>query len=102
MPQVLIFGGKIYNNPGFKQFINDLYYPLENMKRSLAILRESKQIDMATLEFGQYQPILAPLETWPNGGGARWMREMGRARLELSGQINKQPLSLDEPTIVPL
>ena len=84
MSQARILGGAFYNNPEFKALMNGLYYPLENMKSSVAKLKASGQIDIETMEYGQYQPILAPRDRWPHGGGNAWLREMGRARVELS------------------
>ena len=88
MSQARILGGAFYNNPEFKALMNSLYYPLENMKSSVAKLKASGQIDIETMEYGQYQPILAPRDRWPHGGGNAWLREMGRSRVELSAQPN--------------
>src|SRR3954471_3962318 len=100
MARVSIFGGKVYNDPAYKNFINNFYHPLENMKRSVEVLKAaSDRIDIATMDFGDYQPILAPLATWPEGKGKRWWREMGQARIDLSAQLNDLPLSLDEPYV---
>jgi len=79
MSQIQIFGGKIYNDPAYKNHINKFYYPLDNMKQSVAVLKASSLIDIATMEFGQYQPILSPLNTWPEKKGQFWLREMGQA-----------------------
>ena len=102
MSQAKIFGGAFYNNPEFKSLMNSLYYPLENMKKSVAKLKASGQIDIETMEYGQYQPILASKDGWPRGGGDVWLREMGRARMDLSAQLNIAPLSNDEFQVVPL
>jgi hypothetical protein len=88
MSQARIFGGAIYNNPAFKALMNSLYNPLDNMKQSVATLKASNQIDIATMEYGQYQPILAAPDGWPKGGGTAWLREMGRARIDLAAQPN--------------
>ena len=64
------------------------YYPLDNMKESVATLTELRpNIDIATMEFGQYQPILAPAEINPNGPKV-WLKNVGYARVQLdrSGQ----------------
>jgi hypothetical protein len=102
MSQILIFGGRIYNDPAYKDYINRFYYPLENMKNSVAMLKASGHIDIATMEFGQYQPILSALHTWPLGKGKYWWREVGRARMDLTAQVNTAQLSLDEPNVTPL
>ena len=75
MPQMTILGGAFYNNPQFKALMNNNYYPLDAMKRSVAKLKAaSDQIHLETLEYGQYQSILTPKDTWPAGGGAAWLR----------------------------
>jgi hypothetical protein len=53
------------------------------------------------MEFGQYQPILAPLEINPNGPKP-WLKSVGFARLQLTAQPNTTPLSKDEPDVIPL
>lgn len=102
MSQINIFGGSVYNNQQFKDHMNSHYYPLENMKKSVEKLKASNQIDIATMQYGQYQPVLSPLDVWPGGRGKFWMREMGRARMQLSAQPNNTPLSNDEPDVIPL
>jgi hypothetical protein len=102
MTQISIFGGGVFNNPSFKSHMNNLYYPLDNMKKSVAILKASPDIDIQTMTYGQYQPVLSPRDVWPNGRGKFWMREMGWARVQLSEQLNRTPLSNDEPDVVPL
>ena len=102
MSQVQIFGAGVFNSQQFKDHMNSHYYPLENMKKSVAKLKASDQIDIQTMQYGQYQQILSPLDVWPGGKGKFWMREMGRARMQLSDQPNNIPLSRDEPDVVPL
>jgi hypothetical protein len=69
--------------------MNHNYYPLDAMKKSVAKLKAaSDQIDIETMEYGQYQPILTPKSSWPAGGGAAWLREMGHARMDLTAQPN--------------
>src|SRR5262249_556642 len=93
--------GSIYDDQDYKSLMNNNYYPLENMKKSVAKLKASGQIDIETMEYGQYQPILSPLETGPNGSGKVWFKALGRARLALSAQPNTVPLSNDERVVVP-
>ncbi|TJW92174.1 hypothetical protein, partial [Neisseria gonorrhoeae] len=94
-------GGRVFNNQQFKDHINAHYYPLQNMIKSVAILKASDHIDIETLEYGQYQPILSPRDQWPGGSGKRWQREMGKARLDLATQASTAALSKDEPGVVP-
>lgn len=93
--------GAIYDDEQFKQLMNGNYFPIENMKRSVAILTASDQVDIRTMEWGQYQPILAPREKWPNGIGKAWLKSVGQARIQLSAQQNTAPLSMDERVVVP-
>jgi hypothetical protein len=93
--------GAIYDNERFKQLMNRNYYPFENMKKSVAILKASDQVDIQTMEWGQYQPVLSPREKWPNGIGKAWLRAAGQARMQLSAQPNTTPLSRDEFVVVP-
>jgi hypothetical protein len=103
MTQAAILGARIYNDPAYKSHINQFYYPLAAMKNSVATLKAASDlIDMATMEFGQYQPVLSPLNTWPKGKGQYWRREVGRARMDLTAQSNTIALSLDEPGVIPL
>jgi len=95
-------GGRVFDNQQFKDHINAHYYPLQNMIKSVAILKASDHIDIETLEYGQYQPILSPRDQWPGGSGKRWQREMGKARLDLATQASTAALSKDEPGVVPL
>ena len=103
MPNIQIFSGITYNNPAFKAEMNKHYATVDAMRASIKILQDSGQIDLPTMLYGQYQPILAPsavsVRTGTNQG---WLRDMGCARMQLSRQSNTTPLSLDEPDIVPL
>lgn len=97
----MMMGGKVYETDTFKRAMDSRYYPLDSMKRSVAILKNSQDIDIETMEFGQYQPILAPLEINPNGPKS-WRKNVGFARLQLTAQPNTTPLSKDEPDVIPL
>jgi hypothetical protein len=103
MPNIQIFSGITYNNPAFKAAMNKHYATVDAMKASIKILQDSGQVDLPTMLYGQYQPILAPsavsVRTGKNQG---WLRDMGFARMQLSRQSSTTPLSLDEPDIVPL
>ena len=63
----MMMGAKVYETNDFKQAMDSHYYPLANMKQSVAKLASSENIDIETMEFGQYQPILAPAEINPKG-----------------------------------
>ena len=97
----MMMGGSIYETDKFKQAMDSNYYPLDNMKKSVATLQNSNNIDVATMEFGQYQPILAPTEINPSGPKF-WLKNVGNARVQLTAQANTKPLSKDQPDVVPL
>ena len=94
----MMMGGKVYETASFKQAMDSNYYPLESMKKSVDILTNSQNIDIATMEFGQYQPILAPQQISPNGPKT-WLQNVGRARIQLNAQPNTDPVSDDDPTV---
>jgi len=94
----MMMGAKVYETSSFKQAMDSHYYPLESMKKSVDILTNSQNIDMATMEFGQYQPILAPEQISPNGPKT-WLQNVGRARMQLNAQSNTEPVSKDDPTV---
>lgn len=102
MSDVKILGGRTYNNPAFKAQMNSLYATVDAMNASIKKLRDSGQIDLATMLYGQYQPILAPQAVFPRGDKMVWLREMGFARVQLSLQRNTTPLYEDERDVVPL
>jgi len=95
-------GGRTYTGQEFKDLMNSNYYPLENMIRSVEKLKASEDIHLPTLEYGQYHLILNPKETWPADSAKYWHKEKGRARVDLSTQLNTTPLSNDEPGVIPL
>ena len=97
----MMMGARVYDTDTFKQAMDSRYYPLDSMKQSVAILKNSQDIDIETMEFGQYQPILAPREINPNGPKS-WLKNVGFARLQLTAQRNTTPLSKDEPDVIPL
>ncbi|WP_249127511.1 hypothetical protein [Bradyrhizobium lablabi] len=97
----MMMAGRVYESGEFKTAMDSNYYPLDNMKKSVAILTSSQNIDIATMEFGQYQPILSPAQINPNGP-KEWLKHVGSARVSLTAQANTKPLSKDEPGVVPL
>jgi hypothetical protein len=97
----MMMAGRVYESGEFKTAMDGNYYPLANMKKSVSILTNSQNIDIATMEFGQYQPILAPAEINPKGPKA-WLKHVGSARVSLTAQLNTKPLSRDEADVIPL
>ena len=58
----MMMAGRVYETTTFKRSMDSNYFPLDNMKKSVAVLTNSQNIDIETMEFGQYQPILAPAD----------------------------------------
>lgn len=81
--------------------MGDLYKTPERMKCTIGLLREAEKdglIDIATMEYGQYQPILANLH---GDLKKKWLHEMGILRMELSAQGNVNPADTTRPIMVP-
>jgi hypothetical protein len=97
----MMMAGRAYETSSFKSAMDSNYFPLDRMKQSVEILTNSQNIDIATMEFGQYQPILAPAQIAPNGP-KEWLKHVGVARVSLAAQANTKPLSKDEPNVIPL
>src|ERR1700754_4884232 len=97
----MMMGGSIYRTEAHKKAMDSNYYPLENMKASVEKLKNSPDIDIETMEYGQYQLILAPAQIAPRGV-KYWLHDMGNARNVLNTVPNTQPLSNDQPDVVPL
>ena len=95
-------GSRPYTTASFRNLMNSNYYPLANMKKSVAKLKASAHIDLPTVEYGQYHLILTPASKWPQGSAKYWHKEKGRVRVDLAAQPNTTPLSRDEPDVVPL
>jgi len=95
-------GVSVYQGVPFKNFWTQFCGSVDAMRRSIETLNASPDIHLPALEYGQYQPILVPLQNWVDFGSQHWAKEMGTARLHLTQQANTQPLSNDEPANVPL
>ena len=95
-------GVSVYQGAPFKNFWTQFFGSVDAMRRSIATLNASPDIHLPALQYGQYQPILVPLQNWVDFGSEHWAKEMGTARLHLTEQANTQPLSNDEPSNVPL
>lgn len=95
-------GMRTYKDPEFRHHINSFYYPLWNMEQSVHRLKQATKaglIDIETMEYGEYQPILSPLHEWPNDKGSVWKKAVGFAKTSLDAQINTEPLSPDDPRV---
>ena len=92
-------GGVVSKDPVFHGDMNIHYRTVDKMKESLVILKQAG-LDVATMQFGQYQPKLAPTAIG-NLGAGWWDREVNKARTQLSAQANTTPLSRDEPKVIP-
>jgi len=100
--QPITAGMRVYQSSKFKDFWKQYCGSVEGMRRAVAILRDSPGVYLPALEYGQYQPVLVPLENWVEFGSQHWAKEVGNARLQLTTQPNTQPLSNDEPANIPL
>jgi len=90
-----ILGDLTYNNDEFKGFINS-YYSEKNMKDSVAKLKAAKDdIDIRTMEYGEYQPILMPLDKWPKETGKTWRKNVANARYSLKKQKSAEGTKWD-------
>ena len=98
----LIAGGTVFMTSAFKNYWSQHYDSVENMRKSVETLKKSPAIHLPTLEYGRFQPILAPMDgQWP-GGLKLYMREMRAARVDLTAQPNDAARSRDEPNVKPL
>ncbi len=98
MLQMMMMGGRVFETSEFKTAMDSHYYPLESMQQSVTILKNSQNIDIKTMQFGEYQPILAAKEI--NQKGAKfWLENVGRARVQLCAQPNSRAVSEDDPTV---
>ena len=101
---MLFRGGVTFSKSAFKQYINKLYYPLENMQASVDKLKKAEaagQINMQTMEYGSYQPILAPKHQWPHNLGLLWDRAVYTVMTSFDRQPNTQPVSPSDLRTVP-
>src|SRR5262249_45456915 len=99
------FGGMCFNDQRFKDFMNNFYNPAENMKTTVDTLKAAN-LDLTTIEWGDYQPVLANPLNWPTPplcppGSFSWTAFKNSARRDLSEEVNSAPLSEDEPDVVP-
>ena len=71
------------------------------MQANVAALKASGQLNMATMEYGQYQPILVPIAQWPTEAATNWTNTVALMRTNLTNQSNTDALCPDEPTNKP-
>ena len=98
----MMMGGKVYETKEFKQAMDSHYYPLAKMIESVNFLKNREDIDIATMQFGQYQPLLAPEAVQADKSPKFWWQEMGLARMSLAKQPNTEPVSNGDTGAVPL
>lgn len=99
MADFRVLGGAVSKDPIFHGDMNAHYATVDDMKASVVSLKQAG-LDVATMEFGQYQPVLEPNAIGKLGAGW-WQREVTKARTQLSAQANTTPLSRDEPKVIP-
>ncbi len=74
----IIAGVTIYMTSAFKNFWGDHYSTVPKMRKSVATLKASpSRIDLPTLQYGQYQPVLVPKAEWEKFGSKYWAKEVG-------------------------
>ena len=94
-----IMGGAVSKDPVFHGDMNSHYRTVDKMKESVVTLKQAG-LDVATMQFGDYQPKLAPKAISDLGAGW-WATEVAKARTQLTAQANTTPLSRDEPKAIP-
>jgi len=98
----MMMGAKVYETSEFKQTMDSHYFPQARMLESVEFLKNREDIDIATMQFGQYQPLLAPVAVQANQSPKFWWREVGLARMSLARQPNKEPVFKGDTGFVPL
>jgi hypothetical protein len=89
----MITAAVTYGTKTFLQFINDLYFPLHNMRTSSKRLQTLQSADdLQKLRWGEYQTVLVPLENWPDDTGKKWLKSVKLAREDLAKQANTRRL----------
>lgn len=82
MPKPLFVAAKIYDNDAFKGLMNKNYEDETAMRASILKLAAAS-VDMKTMKFGDYQPVLSDSNLWPMDGGKYWQQEIAAARNSL-------------------
>jgi hypothetical protein len=105
------FGPFKYDTPTFSAFINSLYASAEQMQANVETLTHpqtgkytkspGQTNSIQAIKWGDYQPILAPLDTWPGATGERWVKSAAEARNSLMKVANTDPVDDREPTNIP-
>lgn len=90
----VVLGGKFFS------IMNARYSTVAAMQANVAAL-DAAQIDRTTMEYGQYQSILVPMDQWPAVAAASWPQTIANMRANLTGQSNTAPLSPDEKNNTP-
>jgi|GEM_PF-1120411 hypothetical protein len=100
-----------YDTPTFSAFVNDLYASAEQMQANVDTLTHpltgpytktrGRANSIQTIRWGDYQPILAPLDTWPGVTGERWVKAAAEARRSLMQVANTDPVDDRDPGNIP-
>jgi hypothetical protein len=98
----MMMGAKVYEADDFIQTMDSKYYPLESMVKSVEFLKSREDIDIETMNFGQYQPLLAPDAVKAGKSPKFWWQEVGRARMSLARQPNTDPVYAGDTGAAPL
>ncbi|MBR1191940.1 hypothetical protein JQ634_08640 [Bradyrhizobium sp. AUGA SZCCT0240] len=97
MAEKSFFAG-FYQDPKFIYAMN-VNYTTKAMPDSVKKLKEHAGFNLATMKWGDYQPILTPKDKWPGKTHELWQESMQAARDSLSKQPNKLPLSPSDAAV---
>ncbi|MBR1267130.1 hypothetical protein JQ629_06360 [Bradyrhizobium sp. AUGA SZCCT0222] len=92
------FFAGFYQNPKFIDAMNK-NYTTNAMKESVKTLQGHASISLATMKWGEYQPVLTPRDKWPGKTYELWHESMLAARDSLATQPNKLQLSPDDAAV---
>ncbi|MGB8843919.1 MAG: hypothetical protein WCC64_22950 [Aliidongia sp.] len=100
-----------YDTPTFSAFINSLYASADQMQTNVETLTHpqtgkytkspGRANSIQAIKWGDYQPVLAPLDTWPGATGERWVKSAAEARNSLMKVANTDPVDDRYPTNIP-
>ena len=95
-------GSRTYSGKPFRDLMNSNYYPLANMKKSVAKLKASKDIDLPTLEYGQYHLILTPASNGRRAAPSTGTRRRAGLASTSAPSRTRSPCPETSPGVIPL
>ncbi|MGE9008777.1 hypothetical protein ACO2JO_09375 [Leptospira interrogans] len=97
MAEKSFFAG-FYQDPKFIDAMN-ANYTTKEMPNSVKRLKEHAGFNLATMKWGDYQPILTPSHKWPGKTYQLWQESMQAARDSLAKQPNMLQLSPSDAAV---